>query len=155
MTSCVANKSLRRSGILVLALGLSAGALPALAATAPPAPISPGYTRIWLYRNYEPLITLDTANVELNGARLASVPPHDGAQYRDIPAGSYRLSVENSTDKNKSKDVALAPGQQVFAKITTSDTWLSGGGGQGARRENYDLKLEPAGQAQADMARQP
>ena len=152
MASCAFKPWFWRSGMIALALTFSNLTPPTQAAASPTPPLASGYARIWLYRDYQPTIARDLANVELNGARVASVPPHGGALYRDVPAGSYRLTVENSTDKNKSKTIGLTPGQQVFAKITTSDTWLSGG--QGVRRENYDFQLQSAGRAEADRAKQ-
>jgi hypothetical protein len=75
--------------------------------------IPPGQARIWFYRDYEPFVSRNFASVDLNGARVASLPPASGPVYRDVAPGHYRITPESwGTDINQSKEVDLAPGQE-------------------------------------------
>lgn len=128
---------------------------PVLIASDMPTPIPQGYGRIWIYRLYEPSVSSNFANIDLNGARIGSLSPYGLGLYRDAPSGDYRVSVENYGGANQSKDLFLGPGEEVFAKIVVSDSFLSGGGGQGVHREGFFVWLVTPGQARAEMASQP
>jgi hypothetical protein len=79
--------------------------------------IPPGQARIWFYRDYEPFVSRNFALVDLNGARVASLPPAGGPVYRDVAPGHYRITPESwGTDINQSKEVDLAPGQEIYAR---------------------------------------
>jgi hypothetical protein len=88
------------TGLLLLAGCVAA---PQMAA-APAGPIPPGQARIWFYRVYDPSLSRNIANGDLNGARVVSVLPGDGPAYRDIAPGPYRISPESfGTDTNQSR----------------------------------------------------
>lgn len=117
---------------LCAALGLFASPLPTQAAAAiVSATPAPGMARIWWYRELEPYSSLATPYVRLNGI-VAGVSEPGGASYVDVPPGHYHLSVDTiGIDFGQTKDVDLAPGMQIFAKIVSNDNWIEGGGGRG------------------------
>jgi hypothetical protein len=119
----------------VLVLGGCTGIAPPAASSAASAPLGPGAARIWFYRDYEPSVSLNVANVALNGARAGSVQPDGGVFYRDVAPGHYHITVESyGADVNQDKDVDLAPGQEAFVKVLASD-WISGF--SGFRRDTF------------------
>jgi hypothetical protein len=138
--------------LLLLALiGLPGGAH-ALAEAYPypsarPAPVPPGMARIWIYREYEPYVSLATPYVRLNGAIIGVSQP-GGVFYRDVAPGTYEVTVDSQgTDVNQFVTISTAPGQQVFVKVLVSNSWDSGGGGgRGggwARDTFYTWQIEP------------
>ena len=84
-----------------------------------------------------------------------------GASYRDVPAGPYHITVDSyGEDFNQSKDVRLAPGQQLYVKIVSLRQWVAGGGGggdgggeSGFGRDTFYVWLIPPEVAQGDVAR--
>jgi hypothetical protein len=56
-----------------------AGCAGALAAPVVASPVAAGAARIWFYRDYEPSVSLNVANVALNGASAGSVQPDDSS----------------------------------------------------------------------------
>lgn len=124
---------------------------------APPA----GEARIWIYRDYEPYQSMATPYVRLNGA-IVGVSQPGAVFYRDVPAGTYTVSVESEgMDVNQFATVAAAPGQQVFVKVLVSDSWDSGGGGGSfggsggwARPTFYTWQIQPQ-MAEAEISRMP
>jgi len=112
----------------------------------------PGMARIWWYRALEPYSSLATPYVRLNGA-IAGVSQQGGAFYVDVPSGHYHLSVDTvGVDFGQTKDVDLAPGMQLFAKVVSNDNWITGGGGGrggggGYRRDTFYVWLYPVEQA--------
>lgn len=135
----------------------AAAALPGCAT--PPAaaaqidPVSAGTARIWFYRDYEPSVSRNYANVSLNGIRAASVPPDGAALYRDVAPGHYHIAVESfGVDVNQTKDVDLGPGQEAFAKILASDSWVESGDRNSFRRDTFYVSLVPAQVARAELA---
>ena len=124
----------RRGGMLLLLLLAIAGTLPGAHAAANGAqilpPVPPGMARIWIYRDYEPFLSLARPYVRLNGAVIGISEP-GGALYRDVAAGAYAVTVDSDgTDSNQFVTVAPAPGQQVFVKVLVDPYWASGGGGR-------------------------
>lgn len=139
-------------GVAMLALSGCSGLAPRAAATAA-VPVPAGAARIWFYRDYEPSISLNVANVALNGASAGSVQPDGSAFYRDIAPGRYHVTVESyGVDTNQDKDVDLAPGQEAFVKVLASD-WISGFGG--FRRDTFYVSLVPPQVARAELANRP
>ena len=137
----------------MLAVGGCASAPPRTAAIATATPVAPGAARIWFYRDYEPSVSLNAANVALNGSRVGSVQPDGGAFYRDVVPGHYHITVESyGVDINQDKDVDLAPGQEAFVKVLASD-WISGFAG--FRRDTFYISLVPPQVARAELANRP
>src|SRR5436190_17706186 len=79
--------------------------------------IAPGYTRVWILRQYEPSESLRTPVMYINGAPIGASQPGT-IFYRDLPAGAYRVTVDSCTkDFGQVADVNLAPGMQVYLEI--------------------------------------
>jgi hypothetical protein len=70
------------AGCALLAL-LSSCVAPPAVATASIGPVPAGAARIWFYRDYEPSVSLNDANVALNGTPAGSVNAFGGVIYRD------------------------------------------------------------------------
>jgi hypothetical protein len=141
------------TGLLVLA----ACATPQpMVAAAPPGPIPPGAARIWFYRIYSPSLGQNIANVDLNGARSVSVSASGPPQYRDVTPGHYHIAAETyGTDVNQTRDVDLAPGQEIYVKILDDPTWISGGDYNELHRDTFYVWLMPPQVAKAEMAMSP
>ncbi|MGH7110863.1 MAG: hypothetical protein ACREFK_10595 [Stellaceae bacterium] len=118
-----------RTATILLAIGFLGwlSAPPAgLAETAAP---SPGYGRIWIYRYNEPYVSLATPYVRFNG-RIVGVSTPGGVFYRDVPPGTYHVTVDSEgRDVNQFTTVAVVPGQQVYIQVQVSKYWDCGGGG--------------------------
>jgi hypothetical protein len=142
-------------GLALLAL---VGCLPpaATAGSVAVSPVAPGTARIWFYRDYEPSVSLNIANVALNGVPAAYVQPDGTALYRDVPAGHYHITVgSESTDVNQSKDVELAPGQEAFVKVLALSSWNSGGDTVSFQRDTFYVSLVPPQVARTELAAHP
>jgi len=140
---------------------IACGALLALAgcaqsvqtAQAPAGPIPAGQARIWFYRDYEPSVSRNFANIDLNGARVLSISPSGGVIYRDVPPGHYHIAPESvGVDINQAKDIDLAPGQEAFAKLLADNSWVSGGDQTDFHRDTFYISLMPPDVARAQMA---
>jgi hypothetical protein len=128
------------------------GCVPPSAAAAQIGPLPANAARIWFYRDYEPSVSLNYANVALNGVPAASVPPDGGAIYRDVAPGHYHISVESfGRDVNQAKDVDLGPGQEAFVKILASDTWVGSGDFSSFKRDTFYVSLVPPQVARAEL----
>lgn len=144
--------SLQRAAVIVLGAISSGCTAPALISTAP-SPLAPGEARLWFYRTTDFSVSRNVANIELNGARILSLPPYGPGTYVDVQPGTYRIAVENfGVESNQSKTVTLAPAQEIFAKIEISEAALSGGGGQGVHRDAFAVFLIPPDRARTEMA---
>jgi len=136
--------------VLVLVLAGCAGAPAAPVAVSPAAA---GAARIWFYRDYEPSVSINLANVALNGASVGYVQADGSPLYRDVPAGHYRVTVESAgTDVNQSKDVDLAPGQEAFVKILALSSWESGGEQATYQRDTFYVSLVSSQVARAEIS---
>ena len=139
---------------LLLALTLLAPGAMAQA----PAP-APNAGRIWIYREYEPFLSLAQTYVRLNGA-VAGVSVPGGAFYRDVAPGAYTVTADSDgIAPNQFVTVAVSPGQQVFVKVLSDINWDSGGGGRfggGAWRRDtfYTWQMQPQAAA-AEIAQLP
>jgi hypothetical protein len=149
-------KLLKHAGV-VGGLALLAGcASQQQMAAVPPGPIPPGQARIWFYRVYDPSLSRNLANVDLNGARVVSVLPNDGPAYRDVAPGHYHISPETyGVDVNQSRDVDLAAGQTAYVKILDDPTWVAGGDFNDMRRDTFYVWLMPSRVALAEMRMPP
>ena len=140
----------------LLWIGASSAQMPPAAASAMP-PVSPGQARIWFYRDLAPYSSQATPYVRLNGAAVGVSQP-GAAFYGDVPPGHYHLSADSYLDDpSQDRDVDLAPGQEVYAKILPSDHWIEGGGGGkggggGYHRETFYVWLYPAEAARPAIA---
>jgi len=144
--------SLQRVAVIVLGTISSGCAGPALISTAP-SPLAPGEARLWFYRTTDFSVSRNVANIELNGTRILSLPPYGPGTYVDVQPGTYQITVENfGVESNQSKTVTVAPAQEIFAKIEVSETYLSGGGGQGVHRDAFAVLLIPPDKARTEVA---
>jgi hypothetical protein len=129
-----------------------AGCAGAPAAPVVASPVAAGAARIWFYRDYEPSVSLNLANVALNGASAGYVQPDGSPLYRDVSPGHYRITVESpGTDVNQSKDVDLAAGQEAFVKILALSSWESGGEQTTYQRDTFYVSLVSSQVARAEL----
>jgi hypothetical protein len=136
---------------LVLVLAGCAGAPAAPVAASP---VAAGAARIWFYRDYEPSVSINLANVGLNGASAGYVQADGSPLYRDVSPGHYHITVESpGMDVNQSKDVDLAPGQEAFAKILALSSWESGGEQTTYQRDTFYVSLVSSQVARAELGR--
>jgi hypothetical protein len=143
----------RRASLCVAVAALGAFAEPAAAQAVSPA--ATGTARIWFYRDYEPSVSLNLANVALNGAFAGSVQPDGSAFYRDVPAGHYHITVESfGTDVNQAKDLDLGPGQEAYVKVLAGE-WIAGGDRSSFRRDTFYVSLMPPQVARAELSSHP
>jgi hypothetical protein len=149
-TSLVLAKRLQCIGGIAALLILAGCAVPQQMAAGP---IPPGQARIWFYRVYDPSLSLNIANVDLNGARAISVSPHSPPVYRDVAPGQYHIAPEtNGVDVHQSRDVDVAAGQEIYVKVLDDPTWVSGGDFNEFRRDTFYVWLMPSQLAKAEMA---
>jgi hypothetical protein len=99
-------------------------------------PLPPQQGRIWFYREVDTAdVNTTTPYVRLNGA-IAGVPDPGGAFYRDIPPGTYRITVDSEGNSPRpTQEVALIAGQQIYARIGLGGSW----NGQG-----FTITMEPS-----------
>ena len=110
------------SSLVLIAAGCADPPVEAQVASAAPS-VPAGQARIWFYRNWLPSESLNLANIDVNGSYYGSVA-NGGAFYRDVPPGHYHIApVSYNRDVNQNRDVDVAPGQQVYIKILTSQSW--------------------------------
>jgi hypothetical protein len=122
-------------------------------AQAPPGPVAAGQARIWFYRDYEPSLSRNMANIDLNGARAVSVPASGGPVYHDVAPGHYVIAPESvGADFNQTKQVDLVPGQEIFAKIQSDNSWISGGDVNAYQRDTFYVWLMAPDLARAQIA---
>ena len=147
------NPWIKRAGIATgLLLSAACTAPPQQLAAVPAGPIPPGQARIWFYRVYDPSLSRNIANVDLNGARTVSVLPGDGPAYRDVAPGTYHIAPESvGVDTNQTRDVTLTAGQEVYVKILDDPTWISAGDRTSYQRDTFYAWLMPAQTARVEM----
>ena len=77
---------------------------------------------------------------------------------RHGPLFDYHISVDSyGVDFGQTKDVDLAPGAEIYAKVVSNDHWIEGGGGGrggggGYHRDTFYVWLYPAEQARPVIA---
>jgi hypothetical protein len=137
-------------GLLLIAAGCAEP--PATVQVASTAPLAQaGQARIWFYRNWLPSESLNLASIDVNGSYYGSVA-NGGAFYRDVPPGHYHIApVSYNHDFNQNRDVDLAPGQQVYIKILSSQSW--DGACRNCVRDTFYAWLIPQEVAQAEITR--
>ena len=125
-----------RSAALSIALLVAANCTPppSTASVSIP-PIPPQQGRIWFYREIDTAdVNTTTPYVRLNGA-IAGVPDPGGAFYRDVPPGTYRITVDSEGNSPRpTQEVILVAGQQIYARIGLGGSW----NGQG-----FTITMEP------------
>jgi hypothetical protein len=119
-------KTLARTVLISLALALAACAgggepegtrFATVAAQLPPVP--PDRARFFFYRDYALYDSVQRPYIALNGQPVA-ISELGGVTYRDMPPGTYVISVPDSAIyPNKDKTVTVVGGQTVYAKIQT------------------------------------
>jgi hypothetical protein len=120
-----------------------------VALTAPPVPA--GEARIWFYRNWLPSESLNLADIDVNGSYYGSVG-NGSAFYRDVPPGHYHIApVSYNRDFNQDRDVDVVPGQQLYIKILSSQSW--DGACRNCVRDTFYAWLIPQEVARAEIAR--
>ena len=114
-------------------------------------PVAAGQARIWFYRTWLPSESLNLANIDVNGSYYGSVA-NGSAFYRDVPPGHYHIApVSYNRDFNQDRDVDIAPGQQLYIKILSSESW--DGACRNCVRDTFYAWLIPQEVAQAEIAR--
>jgi hypothetical protein len=160
LSSITLSSGLGRACAFVLLFAIPACTqLPSTASVAIP-PVPAGEARVWFYRQFNAQESTATPYIRMNDAIVALSEP-GGASYRDVPAGPYHITVDSyGEDFNQSKDVRLAPGQQLYVKIVSLRQWVAGGGGggdgggeSGFGRDTFYVWLIPPEVAQGDVAR--
>ena len=101
--------------VLLAACLACLSAMPGQAQQQPP--LSPGYARVWILRQYEPSDSLRTPPMYINGAPIGASQPGT-IFYRDLPAGAYRFTVDSCTqDVGQAAELNLAQGVQVYLEV--------------------------------------
>lgn len=141
------------SGLLLIAAGCAEPSATTRVAVAPP-PVPPGQARVWFYRPLEPYGSLNLARIEMNGSYVGAVE-NGSAFYRDVPPGHYHIAPESfGRDVNQDKDVDLGPGQQLYVKIVSLESWgMSVSASKNIVRDAFYAWLIPPEVAQAEIAR--
>ena len=142
------------SAMVLLLVAMAGCAQPPPAAPYLATPVAPGMARIWFYRDMNPNDILATPYVRLNGV-VAGVSEPGGAFYRDVPPGRYRISADSYYDDlHLDRDVDVAPGAEVYARVVPLENTVQGGGvtGGGYRRNNYYVWLYPPEAARPAIA---
>jgi hypothetical protein len=141
-----------RAGIVAGLLLVAGCVAPQQMAAVPAGPIPPGQARIWFYRVYDPSLSRNIANVDLNGTRVVSVQPGDGPAYRDVSPGSYYIAPESyGVDTNQTRNVTLAAGQEIYVKILDYPLVMSSGDRTEFRRDTFYAWVMPPAIARAEM----
>jgi hypothetical protein len=155
MSACIKGRLslLRSAGALVIAAAGCASPPPAAPYLA--APIPAGMARIWFYRDANPNDLLAEAYIRLNG-KIVGVTEPGAAFYRDVPPGSYHISVDSYVqDPHNERDTALVPGTEAYAKVLPLDSFVQSVGpvGGGYRRNNFVVWLYPPEVARPSITR--
>ena len=123
---------LRCAGGMILLLASTAciqSPPPTASVTIPPIPA--GDARVWFYRPIDAYDSMGTPFIRMN-EQIVAVSMPLGASYRDVPAGPYHITVDSyGKDFNQDKNVQLAPGQELYVKIVSLRSWMTGNGAGG------------------------
>ena len=119
-------------------------------ATVATPPVPAGQARIWVYRDWLPSVSLNLANIDVNGSYFGSVA-NGSVFYRDVPPGHYHIApVSYNRDFNQDRDVDLAPTQELYVKILSSQSW--DGACRQCLRDTFYAWLIPPEVAQVEIA---
>lgn len=101
---------------------------------------------------YDPSLSRNVANVDLNGARTARVQPGDGPAFVDVAPGGYHIAPESfGVDTNQTRDVNLAAGQTMYVKVLDDPNIMSSGDKTQFQRDTFYTWVVPANVARAEM----
>jgi hypothetical protein len=117
-------RSLSLAAVSLLLLAAASCTPPPSAASVSIPALPPQQGRIWFYREVDTAdVNTTTPYVRLNGA-IAGVPDPGGAFYRDVPPGTYRITVDSEGNSPRpTQEVALVAGQQIYARIGLGGSW--------------------------------
>ena len=105
--------------------------------------IAPGYTRVWILRQYEPSESLRTPVMYINGTPIGASQPGT-IFYRDLPAGAYRVTVDScTTDVGQAADLNLVPGTSVTLEIQSLSSSMRAWGCM-VKEAFYVRQIDPA-----------
>ena len=140
-------------GLLLMASGCAEPPGTAQVAVAAP-PVPAGQARVWFYRPLEPYGSLNLAGIDMNGSYVGAVE-NGKAFYRDVPPGHYHIAPQSfGRDVNQDRDVDLAPGQQLYVKIVSLESWgVSVSASKNIERDAFYAWLIPPEVAQAEISR--
>ncbi len=154
--STIASWAERAAGCALILLLVGCVQPPAAPAASASAPIASGLARIWFYRDFEPSVSLNQAQVELNGRTAGYVQPDGSAFYRDVPPGRHHITVVSFwADVNQAKDLDIGPGQEAFVKILAGEWAANGGDLSDFHRDAFYVSLVPPQVARAQLANRP
>ena len=123
MTASSLLRRICRAGAILAVVALVGAAAPASPGPTGTAGPAPGAARIWIYRIFDPSITLATPYVRINGA-IVAVARLGSVFYRDVRPGTYLISADSiGRDVNQFARVALAAGQTVYIKVDANNWW--------------------------------
>jgi len=128
------------------------GSAPVNPAAAPPIP--PGQARLWFYRDYQPSVSFNYANINVNGTRAASVPAFGPGVYHDVPPGEYRIMPDDFVSApNQGTNVTVGPGDLVYLQI--EDNPIVWGDMSVFQKDVFTVRPVPPAQALAQIAVSP
>lgn len=83
----------------------------------------PGLARVWIFRTYDPYITMETPYVRING-RIVGVAWLGKAIYRDVRPGEYAITVDSrGSAPNQFARIGLAAAQTAYVQIDANSWW--------------------------------
>jgi hypothetical protein len=104
-------------------------------------PLAPGMTRIYFYRTLSYYDIQDGTTAYLNGkevgfSRIGTV------FYRDVPPGSYLISVlSRGQYPDQFKTIQAKPGQVWYARIESLKSWSGGNNNSDIRGDTFVVSL--------------
>jgi len=104
----------------------------------------PGYARIWLYRDYQPYVSLARPYVRFNG-RIIGISEPGGAFYRDVVPGRYDITVDSEgRDVDQFAHVTVVAGQQIYVEVDALRySNCASGSRSGSCRPTFYTRLRP------------
>ena len=121
------------------------------AATMPGGP-PPEYARIWLYRDYQPYVSLARPYVRFNG-RIVGISEPGGAFFRDVMPGGYEITVDSQGhDVNQFAHATVVAGQQIYVEVDALRLSNCAGARRGSCRPTFYTLLRPPEIAASAMA---
>jgi hypothetical protein len=128
--------------------------LAASASTAATTPIPPGQARLLFYRDYQPSVSFNMANIDVDGVRAASVPAFGPGVYRDVAPGQHHIVPVNYIAAAPGDAVVtVEPGQTVYLQIEDDPIVL--GDLTVYQKDVFSVRAVPASLALAQIAVSP
>src|SRR5437667_5128668 len=145
MTTKPLSQSLLQAGACILLVAMAGCAQLPSAGSIAIQPIPQSQARAWFYRDANVYESLERPYIRMNGGVVGISEP-GGTFYRDVPPGNYHVGVDSYLPPfNSTRDVYLAPGQQVYFKVSP-ERYICGGGGDSSggggdcRRANFYVR---------------